>query len=61
MMERPPKWSRAELIDPIEERLLAIEGIKEMRSSARQGRAQLLWSLISIAMSMSSYRKCKLL
>lgn len=32
-----PEIVEAELIDPIEERLLAIEGIKEMRSSARQG------------------------
>lgn len=32
-----PEVVEAELIDPIEERLLAIEGIKEMRSSARQG------------------------
>lgn len=32
-----PEVVEAELIDPIEERLLAIEGIKEMRSSASQG------------------------
>ncbi|MFV8251277.1 efflux RND transporter permease subunit [Bdellovibrio bacteriovorus] len=32
-----PEIVEAELLDPIEERLLAIEGIKEMRSSARQG------------------------
>ncbi|WP_413559616.1 efflux RND transporter permease subunit [Bdellovibrio sp. HCB209] len=32
-----PEIVEAELVDPIEERLLAIEGIKEMRSSARQG------------------------
>lgn len=32
-----PEVVEAELIDPIEERLLAIEGIKEMRSYARQG------------------------
>lgn len=32
-----PEVVEAELMDPIEERLLAIEGIKEMRSSARQG------------------------
>ncbi|WP_413291783.1 efflux RND transporter permease subunit [Bdellovibrio sp. HCB185ZH] len=32
-----PEVVEAELVDPIEERLLAIEGIKEMRSSARQG------------------------
>lgn len=32
-----PEVVEAELLDPIEERLLAIEGIKEMRSSARQG------------------------
>ncbi|MEK2644706.1 efflux RND transporter permease subunit [Bdellovibrio sp. BCCA] len=32
-----PEVVEAELIDPVEERLLAIEGIKEMRSSARQG------------------------
>lgn len=32
-----PEVVEAELIDPMEERLLAIEGIKEMRSSARQG------------------------
>ncbi|MBO9667434.1 MAG: efflux RND transporter permease subunit, partial [Bdellovibrio sp.] len=32
-----PEVVESELIDPIEERLLAIEGIKEMRSSARQG------------------------
>ncbi|WP_347359167.1 efflux RND transporter permease subunit [Bdellovibrio sp.] len=32
-----PEVVEAELLDPVEERLLAIEGIKEMRSSARQG------------------------
>lgn len=32
-----PEVVEAELIDPIEERLLAIEGIKEMRSNAAQG------------------------
>lgn len=32
-----PEVVEAELIDPIEERLLNIEGIKEMRSGARQG------------------------
>lgn len=32
-----PEVVEAELIDPIEEKLLAIEGIKEMRSSASQG------------------------
>lgn len=32
-----PEVVEAELIDPMEERLLSIEGIKEMRSSARQG------------------------
>ena len=32
-----PEVVEAELINPIEERLLAVEGIKEMRSSARQG------------------------
>lgn len=32
-----PEVVEAELLDVIEERLLAIEGIKEMRSSARQG------------------------
>ncbi|WP_374028075.1 efflux RND transporter permease subunit [Bdellovibrio bacteriovorus] len=32
-----PEVVEAELLDPIEERLLAIDGIKEMRSSARQG------------------------
>ncbi len=32
-----PEVVEADLIDPIEERLLAIEGIKEMRASARQG------------------------
>jgi hydrophobe/amphiphile efflux-1 (HAE1) family protein len=32
-----PEVVESELIDPIEERLLSIEGIKEMRSSARQG------------------------
>jgi hydrophobe/amphiphile efflux-1 (HAE1) family protein len=32
-----PEVIESELIDPIEQRLLAIEGIKEMRSSARQG------------------------
>lgn len=32
-----PEIVEAELLDAIEERLLAIEGIKEMRSSARQG------------------------
>lgn len=32
-----PEVVEAELLDPMEERLLAIEGIKEMRSSARQG------------------------
>ncbi len=33
-----PEVVEAELLDPIEERLLAIEGIKEMRSSAAQGK-----------------------
>lgn len=32
-----PEVVESELIDPIEQRLLNIEGIKEMRSSARQG------------------------
>jgi hydrophobe/amphiphile efflux-1 (HAE1) family protein len=32
-----PEVVESELIDPIEERLLAIEGIKEMRSAANQG------------------------
>lgn len=32
-----PEVVEAELIDPMEEELLSIEGIKEMRSSARQG------------------------
>ena len=32
-----PEVVESELVDPIEERLLAIEGIKEMRSSAAQG------------------------
>ncbi|MBP9681617.1 MAG: efflux RND transporter permease subunit [Bacteriovorax sp.] len=32
-----PEVVEAELIDPIEERLLSIEGIKDMRSSAKQG------------------------
>lgn len=32
-----PEIVEAELLDPIEEALLSIEGIKEMRSSARQG------------------------
>ncbi len=32
-----PEVVEADLIDPIENRLLAIEGIKEMRSSAQQG------------------------
>lgn len=32
-----PEVVESELIDPIEQRLLTIEGIKEMRSSARQG------------------------
>jgi hydrophobe/amphiphile efflux-1 (HAE1) family protein len=32
-----PEVVESELIDPIEERLLAIEGIKDMRSSASQG------------------------
>lgn len=32
-----PEVVEYELVDPIEERLLAIEGIKEMRSSVRQG------------------------
>ncbi len=32
-----PEVVESELIDPIENKLLAIEGIKEMRSSARQG------------------------
>lgn len=32
-----PEVVEADLIDPIEEKLLAIEGIKEMRSSAQQG------------------------
>jgi len=32
-----PEVIEAELIDPIEQRLLTIEGIKEMRASARQG------------------------
>ena len=35
-----PEVVEAELIDPIEQRLLTIEGIKEMKSSARQGSAQ---------------------
>lgn len=35
-----PEVVEAELIDPVEERLLAIEGIKEMRSSATQGSAR---------------------
>jgi hydrophobe/amphiphile efflux-1 (HAE1) family protein len=32
-----PEVVEAEIIDPMEQRLLAIEGIKEMRASARQG------------------------
>lgn len=32
-----PEVIEAELLDPVEEALLNIEGIKEMRSSARQG------------------------
>lgn len=32
-----PEVVESDIIDPVEERLLAIEGIKEMRSSARQG------------------------
>lgn len=32
-----PEIVESELIDPLEERLLAIEGIKEMRSSSQQG------------------------
>src|SRR3990167_3702884 len=32
-----PEVVEAELLDPIEEELLAIEGIKEMRSNATQG------------------------
>ena len=32
-----PEVVEAEIIDPMEQRLLAIEGIKEMRSSAKQG------------------------
>lgn len=35
-----PEVVESELIDPIEQKLLAIEGIKEMRSSARQGTGQ---------------------
>lgn len=35
-----PEVVESELIDPIEQKLLAIEGIKEMRSSARQGSGQ---------------------
>ena len=35
-----PEVVESELIDPIEQKLLAIEGIKEMRSSARQGAGQ---------------------
>jgi Cation/multidrug efflux pump len=36
-----PEVVESELLDPIEEKLLAIEGIKEMRSSARQGAASI--------------------
>lgn len=32
-----PEVVEAELVDPIEQRLLSIEGIKQMRASARQG------------------------
>ena len=32
-----PEVIESEIIDPIEARLLVIEGVKEMRSSARQG------------------------
>lgn len=32
-----PEVVESELVDPIEERLLAIEGVKEMRSQAKQG------------------------
>ncbi len=35
-----PEVVESELIDPIEERLLAIEGIKDMRAQARQGSGQ---------------------
>jgi len=35
-----PELVESDLIDPIEERLLAIEGIKEMKSSAQQGSAR---------------------
>jgi hydrophobe/amphiphile efflux-1 (HAE1) family protein len=35
-----PEVVESELVDPIEERLLAIEGIKDMRSQARQGSGQ---------------------
>jgi hydrophobe/amphiphile efflux-1 (HAE1) family protein len=36
-----PEVIESELIDPVEQRLLTIEGIKEMRSSARQGAASI--------------------
>ena len=32
-----PELIETEILDPIEERLLSVEGIKEMKSSARQG------------------------
>lgn len=35
-----PEVVESELVDPIEERLLALEGVKEMRSSAKQGSGQ---------------------
>lgn len=35
-----PEVVEAEIVDPVEERLLAIEGIKEMRSTATQGSAR---------------------
>lgn len=34
-----PEVVEADIIDPVEQRLLSIEGVKEMRSSARQGTA----------------------
>ena len=36
-----PEVVESDLIDPIEQRLLSIEGVKEMRSSARQGSANI--------------------
>jgi hypothetical protein len=49
-----PEVVEADLLSPLEERLLTIEGIKEMRSSASQGATSMLRSRRCNRLSASS-------